>query len=168
MICLTLPLWIVSMRYLSVSAKLDVSYSYCLPWLHHSFMWMLICLILPCFILWKARLWDTSQFFSFISWWFLCCWRFAFSRLMEVILDTLIAVDLSHQSIWTYWGLFLCRPPPRIPELHLSEDMVINFASALRVEINKALAIAHDIALGKDLKVFLKVLLNFACVAVNM
>ncbi|MCO5580890.1 hypothetical protein L7F22_034762 [Adiantum nelumboides] len=47
--------------------------------------------------------------------------------------------------------------PPRIPELHMSEDMVINFASSLRVDINKALAIAHDIALGKDLKVFLKV-----------
>ena len=34
---------------------------------------------------------------------------------------------------------------------------MVNFASSLRLEINKALAVAHDIALGKDLKVFLKV-----------
>lgn len=59
--------------------------------------------------------------------------------------------------VWANAAAFIHKPPPRIPELHLSEDMVINFASALRVEINKALAIAHDIALGKDLKVFLKV-----------
>eukprot|EP00250_Pteridium_aquilinum_P006179 c16151_g1_i1 orf=227-967(+) len=59
--------------------------------------------------------------------------------------------------VWANAAAFIHKPPPRIPELHLTEDMVINFASALRVEINKALAIAHDIALGKDLKVFLKV-----------
>lgn len=59
--------------------------------------------------------------------------------------------------LWANVAAWIHKSPPRIPELHMSEDMVINFASALRVEINKALAIAHDIALGKDLKVFLKV-----------
>lgn len=59
--------------------------------------------------------------------------------------------------VWANAAAFIHKPAPRIPELHLSEDMVINFASAIRVEINKALVIAHDIALGKDLMVFLKV-----------
>ena len=44
--------------------------------------------------------------------------------------------------------------------------MVVNFASSLRLEINKALAVAHDIALGKDLKVFLKVCFSI-CIGIH-
>ena len=44
-----------------------------------------------------------------------------------------------------------------MPNLEISEKVANGLALALREEINKALAIAHDIALGKDLKKFLKV-----------
>ncbi len=40
----------------------------------------------------------------------------------------------------------------------MSEDFVLSTASSVRLELNKALAIAHDVALGKDFKLFLKVL----------
>eukprot|EP00249_Psilotum_nudum_P009473 c21958_g1_i2 orf=205-942(+) len=59
--------------------------------------------------------------------------------------------------IWSNAAVFLHRSPPPIPELELSEDMVASFASVLREEINKALAVSHDIALGKDFRLFLKV-----------
>ena len=49
------------------------------------------------------------------------------------------------------------RSPPPLPNLEISEKVANSLALALREEINKALAIAHDIALGKDLKKFLKV-----------
>lgn len=76
--------------------------------------------------------------------------------LLSIISNVLLLLIVG-LFIWANATAFIHKPPPRIPELHLSEDMVVSFASALRVEINKALAIAHDIALGKDLKVFLKV-----------
>eukprot|EP00249_Psilotum_nudum_P009475 c21958_g1_i4 orf=167-901(+) len=59
--------------------------------------------------------------------------------------------------VWSNAAVFLHRSPPPIPELELSEDMVTSFASVLREEINKALAVSHDIALGKDFRLFLKV-----------
>lgn len=76
--------------------------------------------------------------------------------LLTIVSDVLLILIVG-LFVWANAAAVIHKPPPRIPELHLSEDMVINFASALRVEINKALAIAHDIALGKDLRVFLKV-----------
>jgi hypothetical protein len=51
----------------------------------------------------------------------------------------------------------LHRALPPLPELSLSEDFVISTANLVRLELNKALAIAHDVALGKDFKLFLKV-----------
>lgn len=51
----------------------------------------------------------------------------------------------------------LIRSPPRIPEVHIPEEPVLQFASALRTEINQAFAVLRDIASGRDLKKFLSV-----------
>ncbi|CAN1178236.1 Reticulon-like protein B4 [Linum perenne] len=48
--------------------------------------------------------------------------------------------------------------PPHIPQVHIPEDAVLQFASALRIEINRGLAALRDIASGKDLKTFLAVI----------
>lgn len=58
---------------------------------------------------------------------------------------------------WSNAAALLNRSPPPLPELSLSEEAVLHAASTLRIEINKILAIAHDVALGKDFKLFLKV-----------
>ncbi|KAJ7568392.1 hypothetical protein O6H91_01G030900 [Diphasiastrum complanatum] len=58
--------------------------------------------------------------------------------------------------LWANAASMLNRPPPSIPELELSEDIVYQSADTLRVEINKALVLAHDVAIGKDFRVFLK------------
>lgn len=49
------------------------------------------------------------------------------------------------------------RTPPRIPEVHIPEDPVLQIANALRIEINRGFAVLRDIASGRDLKKFLSV-----------
>ncbi|KAH9646718.1 reticulon-like protein [Citrus sinensis] len=48
--------------------------------------------------------------------------------------------------------------PPEIPVVTLPEKFVLEFASALRYEINRALAVLREIASGRDLKKFLGVI----------
>ncbi|KAK6158291.1 hypothetical protein DH2020_005605 [Rehmannia glutinosa] len=52
------------------------------------------------------------------------------------------------------------RTPPRIPEISIPKEPVLDFASALRIEINRAYATLRDIASGKDLKKFLSVIVG--------
>lgn len=47
--------------------------------------------------------------------------------------------------------------PPPLPDLHVYKEAANSLALALSVEINRVLVVAHDIALGKDFKQFLKV-----------
>ena len=49
------------------------------------------------------------------------------------------------------------RNGPPVPELSLSEEFVTNIARSVRIELNKAMGVARDVALGKDFKLFLKV-----------
>ncbi|KAJ8649785.1 hypothetical protein MRB53_002808 [Persea americana] len=44
-----------------------------------------------------------------------------------------------------------------LPELVLSEEMVNNAAASFRVKINYVLLMAHDITIGKDFRLFFKV-----------
>ncbi|KAJ1399688.1 Reticulon [Sesbania bispinosa] len=49
------------------------------------------------------------------------------------------------------------KQPPTLPELVVSEEMVNNVAASFRVKINNVLHIAHDITIGKDFRIFFKV-----------
>lgn len=51
----------------------------------------------------------------------------------------------------------MIRAPPKIPQVHIPEEPVLQIASALRIEINRAFAVLRDIASGRDLKKFLSV-----------
>lgn len=48
-----------------------------------------------------------------------------------------------------------------LPELVLSEEMVNNAAASFRSKVNYMLLMAHDITLGKDFKLFFKVVIAF-------
>ncbi|KAG6399158.1 hypothetical protein SASPL_140633 [Salvia splendens] len=48
---------------------------------------------------------------------------------------------------------------PTLPELILSEEMVNNAAASFRAKVNYMLLMAHDITLGKDFKLFFKVVI---------
>lgn len=48
-----------------------------------------------------------------------------------------------------------CRTAPRIPEVHLPEEPLLQVAAALRIEINRGFAVLRNIASGRDLKKFI-------------
>lgn len=57
----------------------------------------------------------------------------------------------------TWQHLVFLRSPPRIPEIHIPEEPVLQVAAALRIEINRGFTVLRDIASGRDLKKFLSV-----------
>ena len=52
---------------------------------------------------------------------------------------------------------YFFRSPPKIPEVHIPEDPLLQLASGLRIEINRGFSSLHEIASGRDLKKFLSV-----------
>ncbi|KAH9325591.1 hypothetical protein KI387_005769, partial [Taxus chinensis] len=59
--------------------------------------------------------------------------------------------------VWATAAALIGRPPPPLPELELSEEMVNETASLIRSQANFLFRVANDIALGKDPKLFFKV-----------
>ncbi|XP_057952954.1 reticulon-like protein B16 isoform X2 [Malania oleifera] len=55
------------------------------------------------------------------------------------------------------YAVFRNKQSHTLPELELSEEMVNNAAASFRVKINYMLLMAHDITLGKDFRLFFKV-----------
>ncbi|XP_044502758.1 reticulon-like protein B1 [Mangifera indica] len=86
----------------------------------------------------------------------------ALFELVEYHLLTLVChiliLSLAVLFMWSNAHSFINKAQPRIPEVHLPEEPFLQFASALTVEINRALAILHSIASGRDLKKFLIVI----------
>ncbi|KAK1312313.1 Reticulon-like protein B16 [Acorus calamus] len=61
------------------------------------------------------------------------------------------------QFVWGNIAVLLKKQLQPLPELVLSEEMVNSAAASFRVKINNMLLMAHDITLGKDFKLFFKV-----------
>ncbi|KAG2277570.1 hypothetical protein Bca4012_042131 [Brassica carinata] len=59
--------------------------------------------------------------------------------------------------LWSSVTTFIHKTPPHIPEVHIPEDVVLQLASGLRIEINRGFTLLRNIALGRDLKKFLMV-----------
>ncbi|KAL2622672.1 hypothetical protein R1flu_002877 [Riccia fluitans] len=105
-------------------------------------------------LLWKNKPLSAGVLAGTTLVWILFEWSgYTLLSLLSNVLLFLIVVFF----LWSNAAGLLNRSPPPIPELKLSEDTVVHTAKTLRVEINKVLAIAHDVALGKDFKLFLKV-----------
>ncbi|CAN6588660.1 unnamed protein product [Malus baccata var. baccata] len=83
-------------------------------------------------------------------------------ELLEYNLLTLVAhiliATLAILFLWSNAHTFIHKTPPRIPEVRLPEEPFLQVASELRVVINCAFALLHNIASGKDLKKFLAVI----------
>jgi len=60
--------------------------------------------------------------------------------------------------LWSNASSFINKSPPRIPEVIIPEDLVVNIALSTRYEINRAFANLRQIALGRDIKKFLMVI----------
>ncbi|XP_059634275.1 reticulon-like protein B1 [Cornus florida] len=78
-------------------------------------------------------------------------------HLLSLVCHILI-LSLAVLFLWSNATTFINKSPPHIPELHLPEDPFLQFASALRNEINRAFVVLRDIASGRDLKKFLSVI----------
>ncbi|XVF50912.1 hypothetical protein PTKIN_Ptkin04bG0141700 [Pterospermum kingtungense] len=82
-------------------------------------------------------------------------------EMLEYHLITLVChiliLALTILFLWSNASNFINKSPPDIPEVVLSEKCVLEVASAMRIEINRALDVVRDIASGKDLKTFLGV-----------
>ncbi len=83
-------------------------------------------------------------------------------ELLEYPLLTLVChlliLALAVLFLWSNASAFINKSPPKIPQVHIPEEPVLQFASALRLEINRAFAVLRDIASGRDLKKFLSVI----------
>nr|KJB24287.1 hypothetical protein B456_004G137000 [Gossypium raimondii] len=82
-------------------------------------------------------------------------------ELLEYHLLTLVChlliLALALLFLWSNAATFIHKSPPRIPEVQIPKDPVLEFAQALRFEINRGFAVLRDIASGRDLKKFLSV-----------
>ncbi|XP_044477316.1 reticulon-like protein B2 [Mangifera indica] len=83
-------------------------------------------------------------------------------ELMEYHLLALVChfliVALAVLFLWSNATMFINKSPPRIPEFYIPEEPVVQVASALTIEINRAFSILREIASGRDLKKFLSVI----------
>ncbi|XP_009358829.1 reticulon-like protein B12 [Pyrus x bretschneideri] len=59
--------------------------------------------------------------------------------------------------LWAKSAAILNRPAPPLPKLHLSEEMVNEMASFIRIHVNALLSAFQYISLGKDSRSFFKV-----------
>lgn len=59
--------------------------------------------------------------------------------------------------LWAKSAELLNRPPPPLPDLYLSEEVVNEIAGFIRSRINSLLSTSKDVALGKDTRMFFRV-----------
>ncbi|ONI07263.1 hypothetical protein PRUPE_5G110100 [Prunus persica] len=78
-------------------------------------------------------------------------------HLLTLMAHCLILV-LAMLFLWSNASTFINKSPPRIPQVKIPEKPVLQIASAITIEINRAFVILREIASGKDLKQFLSVI----------
>ncbi|CAN6201496.1 unnamed protein product [Urochloa humidicola] len=80
-------------------------------------------------------------------------------HLLTLISHLLIGV-LAVLFLWSKATTFIKKSPPDIPLVQIPEDLVVNVSRALRNDINRALHLFREIAMGHDLKKFLGVIVG--------
>ncbi|THG15873.1 hypothetical protein TEA_018612 [Camellia sinensis var. sinensis] len=105
-------------------------------------------------ILWKRRRVSCGIIVvATVAWFLLERSGLSFLSICSDVLLILIALPFLRAN----YASFRNKPIQTLPELVLSEEMVTNAAASFRVKINYALLMAHDITIGKDFRLFFKV-----------
>ncbi|GLU24346.1 hypothetical protein SLE2022_402890 [Rubroshorea leprosula] len=106
-------------------------------------------------ILWRNKKISAGVLGGATALWFLF-------EVLEYHLITLVChilmVSLAILFLWSNAAVFINKSPPQIPEVVLPEKCILEFASALTIEINRGLAVVREVASGRDLKKFLGVI----------
>ncbi|KAH7518037.1 reticulon-like protein B11 [Ziziphus jujuba] len=105
-------------------------------------------------LLWKKWYGGVVVLISATTFWFL--FERAGYNLLSFVANVLLLLVII-LFFWAKSASLLNRPLPPLPNLEISEDSVVRVADGLRVLINRALFVARDIAVGKNLKLFLQV-----------
>eukprot|EP00246_Nothoceros_aenigmaticus_P001649 TRINITY_DN12164_c0_g1_i1.p1 TRINITY_DN12164_c0_g1~~TRINITY_DN12164_c0_g1_i1.p1 ORF type:complete len:242 (+),score=44.73 TRINITY_DN12164_c0_g1_i1:216-941(+) len=114
-------------------------------------------------LLWKDRSLAGGILAGATVTWFLLEWSgYSLLTLLSNVILFLVVILF----VWANVATLLKRAAPPLPELALSEEFVTSTARSLRYELNKALAVVHDVALGKDVKLFLKVIVGLYVLSV--
>ncbi|XP_043718146.1 reticulon-like protein B12 [Telopea speciosissima] len=73
------------------------------------------------------------------------------------LVSSVFLLLISILFLWAKSAAILNRPPPPLPNLHISEQVVNEAAAVICSQMNNFLSTSRDISLGKDSKMFLKV-----------
>ncbi|CAI0471215.1 unnamed protein product [Linum tenue] len=73
------------------------------------------------------------------------------------LVSSVLLLLLSILFLWAKSASILKRPPPPLPKLQLSEEIMNQAVTLIRTHVNELLAVSQNIALGKDTKLFFKV-----------
>ncbi|KAM1476749.1 hypothetical protein FF1_038214 [Malus domestica] len=93
-----------------------------------------------------------------------------FFELFEYHLLTLVShlliLGIASLFLWSNASTFINKSPPHIPQVQIPEKLVLQIASVITLEINRAFVILREIASGKDLKQFLSVIAGLWVVSI--
>jgi hypothetical protein len=78
-------------------------------------------------------------------------------HLLTFVCHALI-VSLGVLFVWSNASSFINKSPPRIPEVNISEELIVNIALSIRYEFNRGLRSLREIATGHSLQKFLIVI----------
>ncbi|XP_045808525.1 reticulon-like protein B11 [Trifolium pratense] len=105
-------------------------------------------------LLWKNWRGGVAVLSSATTLWYLfeCAGYNFLSFVANVILLLVVILFL-----WAKAANLLNRPLPPLPDLEISEETIAKHAEVLQIWINRALSVAHDIAIERDLFLCLQV-----------
>ncbi|XP_059295433.1 reticulon-like protein B11 [Lycium ferocissimum] len=102
-------------------------------------------------LLWRRRCASLTLLISSTVLWFL--FERAGYNLLSFIANVLLLIVFI-LFFWAKSATLLNRPLPPIPDMEVPEEFVVKVADTMRVWVNHILLIAHDIAIGGNLKLF--------------
>ncbi|CAA3007291.1 reticulon B11 [Olea europaea subsp. europaea] len=108
-------------------------------------------------LLWKNWFGSAALLFGSTALWLLT--ERAGYNLLSFISNALLLLVVI-LFFWAKSALLLNRPLPPVPNLDISEESVVEAADEMQVWVNRALSIAHDIAIGGNLGLFVQVFLG--------
>ncbi|RYR45619.1 hypothetical protein Ahy_A07g031438 [Arachis hypogaea] len=71
-----------------------------------------------------------------------------------------LVLGMLAQFLWTNASGLMSRKPAKVPRFVLPEDVFVNIATAIGVEVNRGLRVLQDVACGGNLKQFLLVVFS--------